>query len=77
MDSHNTHGWIIVALLREMSGAVWQGHVSMRGKQFRFQSMLETRKRGSPTLVAKDGNTDTGLCGGKLDEAKRRGSYGY
>ena len=46
-------------------------------KQFRFQSMLATRKRGSPTVVAKDGNTDIGQCGGTMDEAKKRRSYGY
>ena len=34
--------------------------------------MLATRKRGSLTLVAKDGNTDVGHCGGRMGEAKKR-----
>ena len=53
----------------------WQ-EVRMRGKQFRFQLMLVRTKRGSPTLVAKDGNPDIGQRGGRMDEAKKRCSYG-
>ena len=49
----------------------------MCGKQFRFQSMLAARKRGGPTLVAEDGNPDIGQCGRRMDEAKKRRSYGY
>ena len=44
----------------------------MHGKQFRFQSMLATRKRGSPAFVAKDGNPDSGQRGGRMDEAKKK-----
>ena len=48
----------------------------MYGKLFRLQSMLTTRKRGSSTLVAKDGYPDLGKCGGRMDETAKRCSYG-
>ena len=40
----------------------------MRGKQFPFQPMLATRKRGSPALVEKDGNPDIGQRGERMNE---------
>ena len=48
----------------------------MSGKQFRFESMLAARKRGSPALVAEDGYPDFGQCGGRMDEEKKRYSLG-
>ena len=42
----------------------------MRGKQFRVQSMLATRKRGSPTTFAKDGYRNIGQSFGRMNETK-------
>ena len=76
MDNHNTHGWIIAALLREMSGLSGKDMFECVESSFVFQSLLATGKRGSSTLVAEDGNPDFGQCGGRMDEAKKTGSYG-
>ena len=71
MDSHNAHGWIIAALLREMSGlsgkAIFECVESLA-----FQSLLAARKRGSPAFAATDSIPDIGQCGGRMDEVKKR-----
>ena len=41
------------------------------------QQMLSIRKRGSPTIVSKDGNPDLGQSGGKMDEEKKEYSLGH
>ena len=68
------HGWLISALLREMSGL--SGKATMRGKLLYLQQMLSARKRGSSTIVAEDGNPDLGQCGGRMDEEKKGYSLG-
>ena len=49
----------------------------MRRKLLQYQQTFATRKRGSPTLVAKDGNPDLGKCGGRMDEEKKWCSLGH
>ena len=44
---------------------------------FECVEMRATRKGGSPTLVAKDGNTDIDQRGGRIYETKKRCSYGH
>ena len=48
----------------------------MLGKQLRFQSLFAARKRGSPVLVAKDDNPDSGQSGGRMGDEKERRSFG-
>ena len=59
LDDHNTHGWLIAALSREMSRL--SGTAS-------FESV--------ESLVAADGESDPGQCGGRMDEEKKRSSLG-
>ena len=49
----------------------------MRRKLLYFQQMLATRKCGSPTIVAENGHSDLGQCGGGLDEEKKWCSLGH
>ena len=48
----------------------------MRGEQPEFQQMLATRERGGPTMVAENGRSDSGQCGRRVDEEKKRYSLG-
>ena len=62
-----THGWLIAALLREMSGLSDKATFECVESNFSFTS----RKRGKPTFVAEDGNPDSGQCGGRMDKEKK------
>ena len=70
MDSHNTHGWSIAALLREMSGLDGRAMFECVESSFCFQWMLATGERGGPSLVAEDGHSDSGQCGRRKDDEK-------
>ena len=76
LDNHNTHGSIIAALLREMSELSGKAMFECVESSVAFQPMLTTRKRASPTVVAKDGHPDIGKCGGRMDETTKRCPYG-
>ena len=52
MDSHNTHGWLIAALLREMSG-LDEAMFECVESRFRCQSVLAPGKRRGSSLVVK------------------------
>ena len=65
MDSHNTHGWIIAALLSEMSGL--EGKVMFECVESSFVF----------SRCAEDGNPGLGQCGGRMDEQKKRSSLGH
>ena len=69
--------WIIAAVLRGMSGLSGKAIFECVESRFAFNRCLWQGKRGSPAVVAKDGNPDIGQCGGRIDEAKKRCSYGY
>ena len=66
MDSHNTHGWIIAALLREMSGLSGKAILEC------VESSLALNRCLKPALAAKDGKPDIGQCGGRMDQAKKK-----
>ena len=70
LADHNTHGWLIAALSREMSRL--SGTASFES----VESTLATGKCGSSPLVAADGMSDPGQCGGRMDEEKKRSSLG-
>ena len=59
LDDHNTHGWLISALLRDV-GVIRDGFLRKCGEPFQLQQVLATRKCGSPALVAEDGESDSG-----------------
>ena len=70
LDNHNTHGWLIVALLCEMSGLEGKATCEWVESCPQLQQMLTARKRGKPTIVAEDGKPDLGQCGGRMDGEK-------
>ena len=56
LDGHDTHGWVIAALLHRCGSC-------------RAAPLLKAC--GSPTNVATNGHSDSGQCGGGLDEEKK------
>ena len=67
LDGHDTHGWLLAALLREMSGL--SGKATFECINTNSASIdVTSRKRGGPTFVAEDGNPDLSQCGGRMDE---------
>ena len=77
LDSHNAHGWLIAALLREMPGLEGKAKFECVEGRFSFQQRLATRKRGSTPFVAEHDHPDLGQCGGRMDEEKKWCSLGH
>ena len=70
MDDHNTHEWIIAALLRmaKPSLNVWKaGSLSIAACD---------KEAWKPHACGKRWLPDIGKCGGRMDEATKRRSYG-
>ena len=76
MDNHHTHGWIIVALLREMSGLSGKAIFGCVESSFAFNPCLRQGSVESP-LVAEDDSPDLGQCGKGMVEEKKRSSGGW
>ena len=60
MDSHNTHGWLIAALLREMSGLEGKAMFECVESSFVLNRCLRQGERRGPSLVAENGHSDSG-----------------
>ena len=65
MEGHNTHGWIVSALLCEMSGLEGQATFECVESKFSLDRCL---RQGS--VVAKDGHATCGKRGRKLGNEK-------
>ena len=53
MDSHNTHGWLIAAHLREVSGLKGKAMFECVGSSFVFSRCLRQGSVGAPRLWQK------------------------
>ena len=73
LDDHNTHGWLIAALLREMSGLSGTASFESVESRFNFNRCLRQGSVEAPRLWQKNGESDSGQCGGRMDEDKKRG----
>ena len=76
LDTHNTHGWLIAAFLRETSVLEGKAMFECVESCFSFNRCLRQRSVGIPTLVAENGNPEIGQCGRRLDEEKKWHSLG-
>ena len=73
VESHDTHGWLIAAFLREMSGLEGKANVRM---QIRFQSVSPPGECRSSPFVAKDGHAAPGQCGRRVGKKKNGSPLG-
>ena len=60
MGNRNTHGWIIAALLREMSRLSGKATFECVESSFVFNKCLRQGSVAGTALVAEDGNPDFG-----------------
>ena len=63
MESHNLHGWLIAALLREMSGLEGGSMFECVESSFTFNRCLRQGSVEAPPTVANDGCADVGFRG--------------
>ena len=68
--SHNTHGWIIFSLLREMCGLESQTMFEFVESIFSFNRCLRQGSVRSSQTMAKDVHEAPGKCGGKMSKEK-------
>ena len=73
LDSHNTHGWLIAAFLREKSGLSGMASFECVESCFSFKKCLRQGSVEAPRLWKKmEATPDLGQCGERMDEEKKR-----
>ena len=60
MENHDTHGWLIAALLRQMSGLEGKAMFECVESGFVFNRCFAPGKRRSSTFVTENGHSDLG-----------------
>ena len=62
LGDQDVHGWITVALRREMAGSEGQATFENVDSTFPFHKMHPSRKRRSSSALAHNGHADPGEC---------------